>query len=64
MASNIETFSIRIENSVISDFRNQARAEHITQGKLFEKVLNLYLERSKFRLAYIYFASTISRTSI
>lgn len=46
MASNIETFSIRIENSVISDFRNQARDEHITQGKLFEKVLNLYLGRS------------------
>ena len=46
MSDNIDTFSIRIDSSVINDFRKQAKEEHITQGRLFKKVLNLYLGRS------------------
>ena len=44
--ADIDTFSIRVESSTIADFRKQAKNEHITQGKLFKKVFNLYLGRT------------------
>ena len=44
--ADIDTFSIRVESSTIADFRKQAKDEHITQGKLFKKVLNLYLGKT------------------
>lgn len=43
MSDNIDTFSIRIERCVIEDFRQQAKTEQLTQGKLFKKILSLYL---------------------
>lgn len=46
LMADIDTFSIRLERSTIADFRKQAKNEHITQGKLFKKVLNLYLGKA------------------
>lgn len=37
------TFSMKVSKSVTEQFKEQAKLEHIKQGKLFEKILNAYL---------------------
>ena len=41
--NEILTFSMKVSKNVTEQFKEQAKLEHITQGKLFEKMLNSYL---------------------
>lgn len=37
------TFSLRLKPEIIQQFQKTSKSESITQGDLFEKMLNLYL---------------------
>ena len=43
MANLQSSFSVKIRSDLIEKFKNQATKEGIKQGKLFEKMLNVYL---------------------
>lgn len=41
--NEVEVVSMRLKKNIKDQFRKQAQKEHITQGRLFEKMVNLYM---------------------